>query len=414
MDKSKVLNLTTNELSDTELEVLSLGLNFKLQGTNNSIIEAFEGFERFDAQYSNKGWKPSLRMTKKETLLALKADKVEILPLRYTEAIKSIRANERIKVVLSDKGKRTVVCYASTYETILLDHYSNTALYQPVCEEDIAGRDLETMTQELIDKLKILANKTNDQNTTKIIKSLMPPSVPKFPQGRVNLKVHKEGVTQENIPVRPIVSNTASPTSNLAGYLGKHLTSQLGEVSEKHVGSVEKFAACIKDCTVEGRMLSLDVVNLFTCIPIPKAIEFLRNTSNGWGPRPPTHAKPITPPTYKFPIESKLFCDLVELCLSFNQFQVNDVFLRQVSGLFMGSSISPPIAMAYMEDFEKNKYEKSIPNRLKASVWKRFVDDCFLVYRGSEEDFETFLDLLNNLDSSIKFTCERSTPGTDF
>ena len=35
-------------------------------------------------------------------------------------------------------------------------------------------------------------------------------------------------------------------------------------------------------------------------------------------------------------------------------------------------------------------------------------------YRGSEEDFETFLDLLNNLDSSIKFTCERSTPGTEF
>ena len=103
----------------------------------------------------------------------------------------------------------------------------------------------------------------------------MPPSVPKFPQGRVNLKVHKEGVTQENIPVRPIVSNTASPTSNLAGYLGKHLTSQLGEVSEKYVGSVEKFAAFIEDCTVEGCMLSLDVVNLFTCILIPKAIEFL-------------------------------------------------------------------------------------------------------------------------------------------
>ena len=36
------------------------------------------------------------------------------------------------------------------------------------------------------------------------------------------------------------------------------------------------------------------------------------------------------------------------------------------------------------------------------------------MYRGSEEDFETFLDLLNNLDSSIKFTCERSTPGTEF
>ena len=101
------------------------------------------------------------------------------------------------------------------------------------------------------------------------------------------------------------------------------------------------------NCTVEGRMLSLDVVNLFTCIPVPKAIEFLRNSSNGWGPTPPPSAKPTNPPTYEFPIDSKLFCDLIELCLSFNQFEVNGTFLRQVSGLFMGRSISPPVAMAY-------------------------------------------------------------------
>ena len=79
----------------------------------------------------------------------------------------------------------------------------------------------------------------------------------------------------------------------------------------------------------------------------------------------------------------------------------------------MGSSISPPIAMAYMEDFEKNKYERRIPDRLKASFWKRFVD-CFLIYSGSEEDFDLFLSLLNDLDRCIKFTCERSKPGTEY
>ena len=116
-------------------------------------------------------------------------------------------------------------------------------------------------------------------------------------------------------------------------------------------------------------MLSLDVVNLFTCIPVHKAIAFLRNTSNGWGPLPhPPEAEPVVPPTYVFPIESKLFCDLVELCLSFNQFEVNGSFLRQVSGLFMGSSISPPVAMAYMEYFEEHKYEKDMPSRHKVSV----------------------------------------------
>ena len=80
---------------------------------------------------------------------------------------------------------------------------------------------------------------------------------------------------------------------------------------------------------------------------------FLRNTSNGLGPLPHSpEADLVTSPTYVFLIESKLFCDLVEMCLSFNQFEVNGKFFRQVSGLFMGSSISPPVAMAYMEYLE--------------------------------------------------------------
>ena len=100
--------------------------------------------------------------------------------------------------------------------------------------------------------------------------------------------------------------------------------------------------------------------------------------------------------------------------MSFNQFEVNGSFLRQVSGLFMGSSISPPVAMAYMEYFEEHKYEKYMPSRLKASVWERFVDDCFVVYEGSDAQFDVFLNKLNRLDDHIKFTCEMSKPGSEY
>ena len=223
VDTSRVLNLTTNELSNNELEVLSLGLNFKLQGTNNSIIGTFEGFERFDYQYKGQVGKPNLTLVKKETLVALNADKDEILPQRYTEAINSIKANKRVKILLSDKGKRTVACYSRTYDALLNSHYSDITHYQPVGNDDISGRDLTEMTNEFIDKLNNLARESNDPNAKNIIKGLMPPTVPRFPRGRVNLKVHKDGVTHDHIPVRPIVSNTDSPTSNLASYLGQHL-----------------------------------------------------------------------------------------------------------------------------------------------------------------------------------------------
>ena len=125
-----------------------------------------------------------------------------------------------------------------------------------------------------------------------------------------------------HIPVRPIISNSNSPTSVLASYLDKCLTKNLGQVSNKHIGSTEEFADFIKGCTTRGKIMSLDVENLFMSIPTEKIIKFLRDTSHGWGNNPP--AGDILPetPLYNFGMKSEIFCDLVELCLKYNQFQV--------------------------------------------------------------------------------------------
>ena len=414
VDASRVCNLTSNQVNNTELELLSLGLDFKMQGTNSSILGVFEGFERFKERYDHRADMPNLRTCKKNTLMDLHSKRVDSLPVRYLKAIKSLKSNKDVKIVQSDKGKVVVVCYTSTYDALVTAHFSDVTHYEPVHDDDISGRDLASMTRDFQEKIKKLISESNDHHARKILKDLLPPDSSRFPKGRVNLKVHKEGVTETHIPVRPIVSNSSSPTSNLASYLGKNLTSKLGLVSSKHIGSTEQFARAIQSSTPKGRLLSLDVVNLFTCIPVNKAIEFLRNCSNGWGPSPPSHANPVVPPIYCFDMDSKLFCDLVELCLAFNQFEVDGQYFRQVSGLFMGSSLSPAIAQAYMEHFETDKYEKFIPDNLKATVWSRYVDDCFIDYEHGDEDFDRFFNKLNQLDPYIKFTCEKSKPGRDY
>ena len=121
----------------------------------------------------------------------------------------------------------------------------------------------------------------------------------------------------------------------------------------------------------------------------------------------------MDPPVYNFGIDSEFFCDLVELCLKYNQFQVGDSFFRQIHGLFMGSPISPPLAQMYMEYFEKELYEKLIPENIKPTEWKRYVDDCFTVYEHSEILFQEFFAKLNALDPHIKFTYEQAKPGVD-
>ena len=69
--------------------------------------------------------------------------------------------------------------------------------------------------------------------------------------------------------------------------------------------------------------------------------------------------------------------------------------------------------MMYLEHFETNIYEKKMPEHLKTTVWDRFVDDVFAIYRGSDDDFRDFFVLLNSFDPFIEFTCERSCTGVE-
>ena len=413
VNPDKVRNLTTNKVNTVELELLSLGLDFKLPIGNESLVNISVAFQQFEYRYRGQASKPDLHFAKSHLLSNIHKDNKKVLPRRYINALKSLGENRDVMVLQSDKGKEVVICYRTTYLTLVANHFGNRDLYQPVDENDVAGYDLTCMTKDFKDELNRFVLQAPDDQTKKLIKSLFPPSRPKFPEGRCSLKTHKNGVTESHIPVRPIISNSNAPTSVLASYLGKNLTKNLGIVSDKHIGSTEEFADFTKGCTTEGRILSLDVESLFTCIPREHIMTFLCNQSNGWGPNPPDFARPVDPPVYSFGIESKLFCDLVDLCLKYNQFHVEGNFYRQIHGLFMGSSISPPLAQMYMESFESNKYETMIPDDIKATEWARYVDDCFLIYEHSEEVFQSFMSQLNTLDPYIRFTCEKSKPGVE-
>ena len=71
----------------------------------------------------------------------------------------------------------------------------------------------------------------------------------------------------------------------------------------------------------------------------------------------------------------------------------------------MGSPISPIVANLYMESFEIRALQLS-PN--PPSVWKRFVDDTFVIMKKAHT--EEFLTHLNSVDSNIQFTTEEPRP----
>ena len=343
VNPSKVRNLAFGKVSTEELELLSLGGDFKLQIGDRSYVDVAAAFHGFDNKYCNDPAKPDLHRVKTELMSNISKDRMKVLPRRYIDAIKSLKSNSDIKICFSDKGKETVMCYRATYLNLVTNHYSNTTFYTPVENTDMAGHDLEHMVNDLKEDLSGFVMRAPDKKHKNIIKGLFPPTKARFPLGRCNLKTHKSNITEDSIPVRPIISNTNSPTSNLASFLGKCLTKNLGVVSNKHLGSTETFANFVKDCTSRGKLMSLDVEQLFTCIPTDCIISFLRNKSGGWGDTiPPEPEKVAAEPVYSFNMDAKIFCDLVELSLSYNQFKVEGNFFRQTHGLFMGVKYQPP------------------------------------------------------------------------
>ena len=112
----------------------------------------------------------------------------------------------------------------------------------------------------------------------------------------------------------------------------------------------------------------------------------------------------------KTPIASFLL-DLLKLVLHSMSFTFNRDHYLQTGGTAMGTSLAPNYANLFMERFE-TKTLAGFPQ--KPLTWKQFIDDCFMVLTHGEESLKKFIDYLNSLHPTIKFTHEMSYTHIDF
>ena len=78
----------------------------------------------------------------------------------------------------------------------------------------------------------------------------------------------------------------------------------------------------------------------------------------------------------------------------------------------MGSNASVELANIYVAQLiEKNDIIRNDRNILR---WRRFIDDIIMVYTGSEEQLLQFIQTLQTVDNSLKFTYTVSNEKVDF
>ena len=201
-------------------------------------------------------------------------------------------------------------------------------------------------------------------------------------------KVHKTG-----IPLRPIVFSVRSVSYETAKELSKILKPLVGSTSYS-VRNTQDFIHSIQDVRLQDDecMVSYDVEALFTSVPVKPAIAIIQKKLEA---DKDLHLRTTMSP--------KQIISLLEFCLTNTYFTYQGKFYEQTDGIAMGSPMSPIVANLFMEDLEVKALATS-PHQ--PSLWKRFVDDTFIIIKKAHKD--SLLQHLNSIVDNIKFTCEES------
>ena len=93
--------------------------------------------------------------------------------------------------------------------------------------------------------------------------------------------------------------------------------------------------------------------------------------------------------------------------LESNIVQAEGKYFRQISGGAMGTNCLPQAAQLYLAV----KFEAALKRKLGAkfpSFYKRYIDDGFVLFEGSEQELLCFINALNSELPNIKITCSYS------
>lgn len=382
IDRSRwVKNLSSKVLSDDDISILQKGLNFAI---TSSFVPKLDIVSEIEGGISNlsSGDKEIIRVEVSKALKSYRPPKANVTR-KEREALKQLKNDESIVILKADKGNCTVVLDSDDYCSKMRDLLEDRDTYETIRRDPVKKieRDLNSKLLKLKREGKFSeSNYFRLRSTDGII-----------PRIYGLVKIHKEG-----FPLRPIVSMIGSPLYEVSKHLASIIAPLVGKTNFVVKNSMD-FIEVLKTCSWSDNdvMVSFDVVNLFTSVPVNLAVNILKDrllNDNSLSERTDLLVEDLV--------------DLVDFCLKCTDFVFRGEFYHQRFGCAMGNPISALVANIVMEELEARIFS----NNCVIKFWKRFVDDIWAVL--PKEEVETFLTLINGLEASIKFTFETETNRT--
>lgn len=399
-------NLSSFDLSSVE-KILGLGLKYIPQPKDLSNVEVVQAVKRFshcilwkdffqnqncvDTVYDKRLVTPKtysalpppsmnslktsniLDFFKRDIYESCRVNQVKNTNQYISRTVKNLLASHpKVKFVSSDKNLGLVALDLSQYHELVMQHLSNTVHYQvqPFGQSELADFatnsriKYETFTRSL------------QSGHPDIYKYLKKHTAFKIPLFHCLAKIHKTPLKG-----RPIVGAINWITTPVSIYLDKLLSDKVRTKEFPHIiydtkGIIHTLSN-LGPLQPNSWLVSLDIESLYTNIDIQTLSQILDKQGDA--------------------ILSKLFQFITHM----NFFEYNRQYYRQLKGIAMGTNAAVQLANLYLgtlfDDLAANAHKGII-------LYKRYIDDIFLIFNGSIEDLEEYIDSLDHLVPGIKLT----------
>ena len=200
-------------------------------------------------------------------------------------------------------------------------------------------------------------------------------------------KAHKD-----NTPLRLVVSMIGTPEYKLAKYMDNLIKPHIPRTYL--LKSTADFIKRLKQfpCNNSYRIVSFDVVSLFTNVPLSETIELIINRLCADGN------------PYVIPFDKDVFRKLMFMVTQGLLMQKDKIY-KQIDCVTMGSCLGPTLANFFVGCLEEKLFANTY--NLLPNLYLRYRDDIYAVF-DSDSACTQFLDILNSQHKDIKFTSEKT------
>ena len=177
-------------------------------------------------------------------------------------ALKNLKTNRDIHITKADKSNIIVILNKVDYKAKM-----DLILEDQTTYSEVLSNPTDQVNKNFNKKMKCLLKDNPD-----LIKKFSSIN-PSFPYMYGVIKTHKEGY-----PVRPIISSVGSASYKLSKWLTSVMTPLVGMISQSHLKNTGDLIEKMKqhDCD-NCTLISFDVNSLFTKVPVPDLLQFLRD-----------------------------------------------------------------------------------------------------------------------------------------